>query len=139
MNDTTGTAAGLHGTMLDVGSIDIGDLDFSVLELVCRHWTRYPATSPAQTAARMVDTELVVSNKVVIGSEEMDAATKLRLICIAATGTNNVDLHAARERGIAVTNVTGYATPSVVQHALAIMLGWATRLAEQQQAVQAGN
>jgi len=75
----------------------------------------------------------------VIGAAEMDAAARLRLICIAATGTNNVDLNAARERGIAVTHVAGYATPSVVQHVLAIMLGWATRLLEQQQAVQVGD
>ena len=73
------------------------------------------------------------------GAELMDAAPRLRLICIAATGTNNVDLDAARERGIAVTNVTGYGTRSVVQHVFAILLGWATRLWEQHQAVRAGD
>jgi glycerate dehydrogenase len=124
--------------MLDLGSTDIGDLDLSALDRVRGHWTRHAATAPAQTAARIADAEVVVTNKVVIGAAEMNAAARLRLICIAATGTNNVDLDAARERGIAVTHVAGYATPSVVQHVLAIMLGWATRLWEQQQAVQAG-
>ena len=128
----------LQGTMLDLGSTDIGDLDLSALDRVCAHWTHHAATLPAQTAARIADADVVVTNKVVIGAAEMDAAARLRLICIAATGTNNVDLDAARDRGIAVTNVAGYATPSVVQHVLAIMLGWATRLGEQQQAVQAG-
>jgi glycerate dehydrogenase len=128
----------LQGTMLDLGSTDIGDLDLSALDRVCAHWTRHAATAPAQTAARIADAQVVVTNKVVIGAAEMDAAARLKLICIAATGTNNVDLDAARERGIAVTHVAGYATPSVVQHVLAIMLGWATRLWEQQQAVQAG-
>jgi len=124
--------------MLDLGSTDIGDLDLSALNRVCAYWTRHAATAPTQTAARIADAEVVVTNKVVIGAAEMDAAARLRLICIAATGTNNVDLEAARERGIAVTHVAGYATPSVVQHVLAILLGWATRLCEQQQAVRAG-
>ena len=124
--------------MLDLGSIDGGDLNLSALDRVCASWTRYAATRPAETAARIADADLLVSNKVVIGAEQMDAAPGLRLICVAATGSNNVDLEAARERGIAVTNVTGYATPSVVQHVLAIMLGWATRLWQQQAAVRAG-
>jgi glycerate dehydrogenase len=130
---------GPHAVMLDLGSIDIGDLDLSALDAVCGGWTRYAATKPAETVARIADADLIVTNKVVIGAEQMDAATRLRLICIAATGTNNVDLAAARERGIAVTNVTGYGTPSVVQHVFAILLTWATRLWEQQQAVKAGD
>jgi len=128
----------LRGTMLDLGSTDIGDLDLSALDRVCACWTRHAATAPTQTAARIADAEVVVTNKVVIGAAEMDAAARLRLICIAATGTNNVDLEAARERGVAVTHVARYATPSVVQHVLAILLGWATRLWEQRQAVRAG-
>jgi glycerate dehydrogenase len=62
----------------------------------------------------------------------------LRLICIAATGTNNVDLAAARGRGIAVCNVTGYATASVVQHAFALILALTTRLAEHAAAARDG-
>src|SRR5699024_8763391 len=59
--------------------------------------------------------------------QAMDAAPQLRLICIAATGTNNVDLEAARARGIAVTNVRDYAQPAVSQHVLALMLAQATQ------------
>jgi glycerate dehydrogenase len=125
--------------MLDLASIDSGELDLGVLDRVCPRWTRYPSTSPGATAGRIADADLVVSNKVPLGAEEMDAAPRLRLICIAATGTNNVDLDAARARGIVVTNVTGYATPSVVQHVLAIMLTWATRLWDQHAAVRRGD
>ena len=138
-NQRIKTNTGQHGVMLDLGSIDIGDLDLSALDAACGHWTRHAATLPAETVARIADADLIVTNKVVIGAEHMDAAPRLRLICIAATGTNNVDLAAARERGIAVTNVTGYGTPSVVQHVFALMLTWATRLWEQQQAVRAGD
>ncbi len=128
-----------HGVILDLGSIDSGDLDLTPLDGVCARWTRYPSTRPGETAARIADADLVVSNKVPLGADQMAAAPGLRLICIAATGTNNVDLEAARDHGIAVTNVTGYATPSVVQHVLAIILGWATRLSDQQAAVRRGD
>jgi len=57
---------------------------------------------------------------------------------VAATGTNNVDLVAARERGVAICNVTGYATPSVVQHVLALMLALTTRVAEHAAAARDG-
>jgi glycerate dehydrogenase len=79
-----------------------------------------------------------VTNKVVVDRAVMTACPGLRLICVAATGTNNVDLVAARERGVAVCNVTGYATPSVVQHVLALMLALATRLAEHAAAARDG-
>ena len=126
------------GVTLDLTSIDGGDLDLSPLEAACEAWRHHPATAAADTAARLAGARVAVTNKVVIGAAEMDAAPGLALICIAATGTNNVDLEAARARGIAVTNVTGYATPSVVQHVMALMLVWATRLWDQQRAVRSG-
>jgi len=127
-----------QGVILDLASIDTGDLDLSGLERVCAHWHRYSSTRPEQTKARIADAKIVVTNKVVLDRERMDAAPGLRLICIAATGTNNVDLAAARARGIAVANVTGYATPAVVQHVFAMMLGWAARLWEQQRSARDG-
>jgi glycerate dehydrogenase len=127
-----------RGVTLDLASIDGGDLDLSVLDAACADWSHHPATAPGETAGRLAGARVAVTNKVPIGPAEMDAAPALGLICIAATGTNNVDLEAARGRGIAVTNVTGYATPSVVQHVMALMLVWATRLWDQQRAVRAG-
>ena len=127
-----------HGVLLDLGSIDNGDLDLSALDRVCPRWTRHAATAPIETAARIAEAELVVTNKVVLDAHLLGAAPRLRLVCIAATGTNNVDLLAARAAGVAVTNVTGYATRSVIQHVFALMLSWATRLVEQQRLVKAG-
>lgn len=124
--------------LLDRGSLDAGDLDLAALEAACAGWRHFDATPPAETAARIADAVVVVGNKVVIGARELAAAPALRLICVAATGTNNIDLDAARARGVAVTNVTGYATPSVVQHVFALLLDWACGLRPRVDAVRAG-
>jgi len=68
------------------------------------------------------NTHIVITNKVMITKEMMQEATQLKLICIAATGMNNVDLQAAADLGIAVKNVSGYSTPSVVQHTFTMAL-----------------
>jgi len=81
----------------------------------------YETTSPNETHLRIVDAEIIITNKVVISKELMETASKLKLICIAATGMNNVDLEGAKALGIEVKNVTGYSTTSVVQHTFAMM------------------
>lgn len=127
-----------RAVLLDLATIDRGDIDLGRLRSLCPHWDLHPRTAPGDTAARIVNAELVVTNKVVLDRDLLSSAPGLRLVCVAATGTNNVDLAAARELGIAVTNVTGYATPSVVQHVFAVMLAHTTRLFEYRQAVAAG-
>lgn len=77
--------------------------------------TMYETTAPEQTDSRIADADVVITNKVVIDRAVMDRAQSLRLICVAATGMNNIDLAAARERNIEVRNVAGYSTESVVQ------------------------
>jgi glycerate dehydrogenase len=120
----------LPAVFLDLSSVDRGDLDRSVLHQAAAPWTTYPQTPAALTAERIGDAVVAVTNKVVVDRAAMAACPGLRLICVAATGTNNVDLEAARERGIAVCNVTAYATASVVQHVFALILALTTRLAE---------
>ncbi|HEY9150688.1 MAG TPA: 2-hydroxyacid dehydrogenase [Gammaproteobacteria bacterium] len=112
----------MKGVLLDRGSLDAGDLDLSVLEGCFNHWRSYPDTRPEQLAAHITDTEVVITNKVRLDGDLLRRARNLRLVCIAATGTNNVDLEAARERDIAVCNVLAYATPSVVEHVFTQML-----------------
>ncbi|MEJ2530002.1 MAG: 2-hydroxyacid dehydrogenase [Gammaproteobacteria bacterium] len=101
-------------------------------------WTYWPSTQPQETASRIRSAEIVVSNKVILDRAIMQACDNLRLICIAATGTNNVDLDAAKELGIRVCNVAGYSTPSVVQQVFAMILSLSTHQAEYIQAVNAG-
>ena len=82
----------------------------------------YDKTTPEQTKERVEHAEVVVTNKVVITQEMMQNAKNLKLICIAATGMNNVDLEAAKTLGIEVKNVAGYSTDSVVQHTFSMLL-----------------
>ena len=75
----------------------------------------YSRTAAEETAGRVADADIVITNKVILDKAVMDAAPRLRLICIIATGVNNVDLEYARERGIEVRNVADYSTESVTQ------------------------
>jgi len=81
----------------------------------------YQTTTADETLERIRDAEVVVTNKVVITAEMMEACSGLKLICIAATGMNNVDLEAAKAKGIAVKNVAGYSTDSVIQHTFSML------------------
>jgi glycerate dehydrogenase len=73
------------------------------------------------TIDRVKDCEVILTNKVVIDQEVMENAKNLKLICICATGMNNVDLHYAQKNGIEVKNVSGYSTNSVVQHTFSML------------------
>jgi glycerate dehydrogenase len=78
-------------------------------------------TLPHERIKRIGGHHVVLTNKVVIDREVMDACPELKLICVAATGMNNVDLRYAAEKGIAVKNVAGYSTESVAQHTFAML------------------
>ena len=96
------------------------DLDLSVLKKL-GDVTLYKNTMPDETLKYIQNAHIVISNKVVLTKEIMQKSPKLELICIAATGMNNVDLTAAQNLGIVVKNVTGYSTQSVVQHTFAML------------------
>lgn len=128
----------MKGVMLDRASLDRGDLDLAALEATLPEWEFYDNSAPETLADRLADAAVVVSNKVVLNAKTLKEAGRLRFIGVAATGTNNVDLAAARARGIVVANVRGYATPSVVQHVLALILAHTRRLFEYRKAVQKG-
>lgn len=81
----------------------------------------YQTTSADETPERVKDADVVVTNKVVIDAAVMDAATNLKLVCVAATGTNNVDLEYAGQKEILVKNVAGYSTDSVIQHTFSML------------------
>jgi lactate dehydrogenase-like 2-hydroxyacid dehydrogenase len=85
-------------------------------------YTAYDYTLPEQRIERLKDCQIVITNKVVIDKEVMDTCPDLKLICIAATGMNNVDLEYAALKDIVVKNVAGYSTDSVVQSTFAMLL-----------------
>ncbi|MEE6076455.1 2-hydroxyacid dehydrogenase [Avibacterium paragallinarum] len=84
-------------------------------------WVEYEHTSPEQTIERVKDADIVITSKVVFDRETMKQLPNLKLIAITATGTNNVDLEAAKELGIAVKNVTGYSSVTVPEHVLGLI------------------
>ncbi len=124
--------------LLDRGAMDCGDLELGALERALPDWRSYESTHDAEVAGRITDATVVISNKVRLDEAALRNAPQLRLICIAATGTNHVDLEAAKRHGIAVCNVRGYATPSVVQHVFALILALSIRLPDYQRALSAG-
>ncbi|PLY13252.1 MAG: hydroxyacid dehydrogenase [Sulfurimonas sp.] len=81
----------------------------------------FKTTSAEQTQERITNANIIVTNKVVITDEHMQNTPTIKLICVAATGMNNVDLKAAKERRIEVKNVSGYSTDSVIQHTFSML------------------
>lgn len=96
------------------------DIDMSIFEKLGK-LTIYERTAPEEVVDRLKDADALLTNKVVIGKDEMDRLPKLRYIGINATGTNNIDLAYAAKKNIAVTNVKSYSTDSVVQHTFALL------------------
>lgn len=127
-----------QGVVLDMATVDLGDLDRTLVAAILPQMDYRSATRPDEVVAAIGDASVVVSNKVVLSDEVMTVLPKLRLICVAATGYNNVDIDAARRHGIAVSNARGYATPSVVQQVFTFILALNSRLQEHHQAVQQG-
>lgn len=96
----------------------------------------HQTTAADETLGRILEADIVITNKVVIDAEIMEAAPQLKLICIAATGMNNIDLDYAASKGITVKNVAGYSTQSVTQHTFAMAFYLLEKLAYYDQIVK---
>ena len=104
-----------HQTLSD--SISLIAINSQLSELIC-----YATTSTNEIIERCKHAEIIITNKVVFSAEVLTQLPNLRLICIAATGTNNIDISAAKNLAIAVTNVSGYANNSVAQYVFSQIL-----------------
>ncbi|MBC2679985.1 2-hydroxyacid dehydrogenase [Pseudomonas sp. CFBP 8758] len=127
-----------RAAFLDYSSLDLGDLDPAALKACFEDLQFYPSTTPAQLPERLRGLNVVISNKIALNAATLQACPDLKLVLVSATGTNNVDLAAARKLGITVCNCQGYGTPSVAQHTLMLLLALATRLPDYQRAIAAG-
>lgn len=107
--------------ILDGYTANPGDLTWKELEEM-GELTVYDRTSPSETVARAAEADIVLTNKVIIGKTEMEQLPNLKYIGVLATGYNVVDIEAAHERGIIVTNVPAYSTESVAQMVFAHLL-----------------
>jgi glycerate dehydrogenase len=85
-------------------------------------WIEYPLTPPARVVERLREAQVAIINKVRLTAEHLSRLPELKLVAISATGTDNIDLAACRERGVVVSNVRGYAVNTVPEHALMLML-----------------
>ena len=127
-----------RAVFLDHSSLDLGDLDLSSLSACFADLQLYPHSTQAQTIERLQGAQVAISNKVPLNAEVFAACPELKLVLVAATGTNPIDLTAARAHGVSVSNCQGYGTPSVAQHTLMLLLALATRLPDYQQDVRSG-
>ncbi len=127
-----------RAVFLDLAPLDQGDLDLAPLrtafdELIC-----HTQSAPQEIVERLQGAQVAIVNKLALTDETLARCPDLKLILIAATGTNNVDLESARRRGITVCNCQAYGTPTVAQHTLMLLLALATRLPDYQAAVARG-
>lgn len=129
----------MKAVFLDKSSLDKNDLDFSALLQSHKDWELHEQTSASETLERTKNAEVIVSNKVLIDKAIIENAEKLKLICIAATGTNNVDLAFAKEKGIQVCNVRAYGTDSVSQHVFTALLMLMRSIPQYQAAIKNGD
>jgi glycerate dehydrogenase len=127
-----------RAVFLDHSSLDLGDLDLSSLSACFADLQLHSHSTQAQTIERLQGAQVAISNKVALNAEVFAACPELKLVLVAATGTNPIDLTAARAHGVSVCNCQGYGTPSVAQHTLMLLLALATRLPDYQQDVRAG-
>jgi glycerate dehydrogenase len=132
------SAHSLKTVFLDYDTVANGDLDLTALREACGILIVYDM-SATQTAERIRAAEVVLLNKMQLTRDLLSGAPNLKLVALAATGTNNVDLIAAKERGIAVCNVRAYCTASVVQHVWALILNLTQHVSEFSQAVKVGS
>ncbi len=86
-------------------------------------WVEHGKTAPDQVAERIADADIVITNKAPIRAEQLAVAPNLKMISIAATGYDVIDVPACKERGVVVSNVRGYAENTVPEHAFALILG----------------
>ena len=112
----------MHAVFLDYKTVDANDLDLGSIEALLPEIVVHSFSNQEEVLARIEDAEVAVANKVVFDADVFARATKLKLICVTATGTNNIDLEAAKQSGVVVCNIRDYCTESVVQHVLLSML-----------------
>ena len=89
---------------------------------MAHEWKEYPATRAEQTVKRLRDATIAITNKVLLRREMLEQLPCLKMVAVAATGVNNVDIDCCRERGIIVSNIRNYSVKTVPEHVFMLML-----------------
>jgi glycerate dehydrogenase len=124
--------------ILDGLTTNPGDVSWEPLERL-GSLTVFDRTAPGDVVARAADADAVLTNKAIVGGEQIAALPRLKYVGVLATGFNIVDVAAARERGIPVCNVPEYSTPNVVQATWALILELANRVGHHDRTVHEGH
>ena len=128
----------MRAVFLDFDTLGPGDIDITPLTAELPELECFPATAAEDVRARIADADVIIVNKVRLNAATLRAAGNLQLICLAATGTDNIDLTAARELDITVCNIRDYCTPSVIQHVFALILALTQHLREYDGLIDSG-
>jgi glycerate dehydrogenase len=128
----------MKAVFLDYKTLSPEDLELQKLWEMPFKWALHDSTTAGQTADRISDAEVILTNKVVIDRQLLSDNPQIKYIVILATGTNNVDLEAASELGVPVSNIVGYSTESVAQHTFATILSLKRKLTEYRISVNTG-
>lgn len=123
--------------VLDSQTLNPGDLSWKAFEALgdCQV---YEKSTPNQVISRATDAEVIIVNKVLITRAVMEQLPRLKYIIVTATGWNNIDIPAAKEKNILVSNARAYSAISVAQHTLALLLELTNHVGLHDQAVQSG-
>ena len=124
---------------LDYATLGPADLDTAVMLEQLPDVQLFDHTDETELPGRSADAEIIMVNKIGLNAATLAAAKNLKLVCLAATGSDNIDLEAATELGIAVCNIRDYCTPSVVQHVFALILSLTQHLDSYQARIAAGD
>ena len=125
-------------TILDGHAVNPGDLPWSFLDNFV-NYTVYERTEPEQVIERIGNSDAIFLNKIQITKEIFDACPNLKYIGVLATGYNVIDLEAARQHGVIVTNIPAYSTDSVAQHVFSFILYFTNQIAQHNEAVMNGD
>ncbi|NAO97125.1 MULTISPECIES: D-2-hydroxyacid dehydrogenase [unclassified Halomonas] len=126
-----------HAVILDAQSLG-PEINLAAIKETVSNLEVFEQSTTQQARERLANADVAIVNKVVLDAETLQQLPKLRLICVLATGLNNIDLESAKEHNIDVKNVAAYGTASVSQHTLMLMLALANRLPQYQRDVAAG-
>lgn len=127
----------LNIVVLDGHTLNPGDLDWSPLQSL-GETTIYSHTTPEEIFERAIDADVLVVNKVVLTREMIAKLDKLKYVAVTATGYNNIDTAALRERGIPASNIRNYGTDAVAQHTIALLLELCNHVGQHHRAVLDG-
>lgn len=124
--------------IFDGYTINPGDLSWDKLDALCDKLTVFDSTSEDKALSRLTGNEILMTSKCPITRELMENSPQLKYIGCTATGYNNIDVEAAADLGIAVTNIPAYSTDAVAQHTIALMLELSNHVGLHNVSVQEG-